>query len=154
MPDLKHSFASAAELDGQGLTTRSRSELFSAAVPPATVESLLHELRTAAAQPPARRELHLVALGGGYDAPDPDATSYAHRGQRFLLEHTGRERGPLGRSVVGTGPQPRLRSGLRQLPRPSARRWSAGHHGSHLHRLVGVKIAYDPDRFFDFDQAV
>lgn len=97
-------------------------------------------------------QLSFTAMGGAYNRIAPDSTAFAHRNERFLLEHVGTP-GWVDTSWAiahedGSGrvypnfPDPTLADG------PSA------YHGENLERLRAVKHLYDPDRFFDFPQAL
>ncbi|MGH3876685.1 MAG: FAD-binding oxidoreductase [Actinophytocola sp.] len=147
---LKRSFAPAGE--PTALTTRSRSELFARPLPPSTVTALLDDL--CAGPLKGRRELAFTALGGAYDEFAPDATAYAHRGARFLLEHVGEDGSEwVDRSWAlahahGTG---RVYA---NFPDVHLEDWASAYHGDHHARLVAAKRAYDPDRLFDFPQAI
>ncbi len=151
--DLKRSFASADELAGATLTTRTRSEFFTEPLPGRAATDLVDEICTDLTLD-ARRELGLTALGGCYDAMGQDETAYAHRGQRFLIEHVGQEAdGWVDRSwdlahQYGTGHV------YTNFPDPSLEHPAQAYHGDNHARLVQIKRTYDPSRFFDFPQAV
>ncbi|NYD75010.1 BBE domain-containing protein [Leifsonia soli] len=82
------------------------------------------------------------------------ATAFAHRGQRFLLEHAGTPddawidaswelaHDHASGRVYPNFPDPALEDPLR------------AYHGANGPRLSAVKQRYDPRRFFDFPQAV
>lgn len=147
---LKNTFADPREASGPA--PRIRSEFFSAAMSPPTLAALLTQLAGPAA--PGRRQLTFTAMGGAYNRVAPDATAFAHRGERFLLEHIGAAADPwIDRSwttahVDGSGhvyPNfPDLALG------DPAEAYHAGNHP----RLAAVKRSYDPHRFFDFPQAI
>jgi FAD/FMN-containing dehydrogenase len=102
-----------------------------------------------------RRHLSFFALGGAYNRVDAHATAFAHRTQRFLLDHLADDADAdawIDRSWAiahphGTGrvysnfPDPRLDN-----PGPA-------YHGDNLARLITVKDHYDPTRLFHFPQA-
>jgi hypothetical protein len=54
-----------------------------------TLASLLTQLVTRLGEPGTmgRRQLTFTAMGGAYNRVAGDATAFAHRGERFLLEH-------------------------------------------------------------------
>jgi FAD/FMN-containing dehydrogenase len=136
----------------------SKSEFFSRSLPAEAVDALVALLREA----PGDCDLDFSPWGGAYNRVRPDATAFAHRGARFLLKHgvavapdadPAPAREWLARSwglahPWGTGgvypnfPDPDLGDALR------------AYHGPNLERLRQVKAAYDPDRVFDFHQAV
>jgi FAD/FMN-containing dehydrogenase len=148
--DLKRSLADLDNRDGPRLTT-SRSEFFARPLPAAAIAALLDELTT---RPPnGRRELNFTAMGGAYNRTAPDATAFAHRSERFLLEHVGEDARWVDRSWAiahahGSG---RV---YPNFPDPQLDSWTDAYHGSNLARLVAVKHAYDPDRLFRFPQAL
>jgi FAD/FMN-containing dehydrogenase len=144
--DLKRSFADADEGAATPVTT-SRSEFFDRPLPDPAVTALLDGLAG------ARQELNFTAMGGAYDRVAPDATAFAHRGRRFLLEHVGEDAGRVDRSWAiahdhGSGrvypnfPDPRLAVS------------AEAYHGDNLARLVAAKQRYDPDGLFSFPQAL
>ncbi|MFF1820305.1 FAD-binding oxidoreductase [Kribbella sp. NPDC058245] len=82
-----------------------------------------------------------TAMGGAYNRVATDATAFAHRNERFLLESPAAYANGSGH-VYPNFPDLTLADG------PTA------YHGVNLARLRAVKQVYDPDRFFDFPQAV
>jgi FAD/FMN-containing dehydrogenase len=151
--DLKRSFAATGgPAEGAPVTTTSRSEFFAGPLPPAAAGALLGEL--AGGTSPGRRELNFTAMGGAYNRVAADATAFAHRGERFLLEHAAEDDpGWVDRSWAiahehGSG---RV---YPNFPDPRLDGWAAAYHGGNLARLVAVKHAYDPGRLFRFPQAV
>jgi hypothetical protein len=66
-----------------------RSELFSSSLPDTVVTALLDGLTTD--QTRGRRHLSFFALGGAYNRVDTDATAFAHRTQRFPLDHVAED---------------------------------------------------------------
>jgi hypothetical protein len=146
--DLKRSFAGPGAHDA-----RSRSEFFARPLPAAAISALLDEL-TAGPAPGGRRELNFTAMGGAYNRVAADATAFAHRGERFLLEHAaGDDSGWVDRSWAiahahGSG---RV---YPNFPDPRLDGWAVAYHGGNLTRLTAVKHAYDPDRLFRFPQAI
>lgn len=150
--DLKRSFADLDNrVDGAWLTT-SRSEFFARPLPAATIAALLDELTTG--PPNGRRELNFTVMGGAYNRVAPTATAFAHRTERFLLEHVGEDRtGWVDRSweiahAHGSG---RV---YPNFPDPRLDNWADAYHGGNLARLVAAKHTYDPDRLFSFPQAI
>nr|WP_238332475.1 FAD-binding oxidoreductase [Kribbella jejuensis] len=141
LPELKQSFNGPAD------DARIRSEFFDRSLSDPVLAELLQRLKGRASG-----RLSFTAMGGAYNRVSSDATAFAHRGVRFLLEHAGTpdwvdaswavaHRDGSGR-VYPNFPDPALADG------PSA------YHGVNLSRLRAVKQAYDPDRFFDFPQAL
>ncbi len=148
--DLKRSFAAPGP--GGPVTTASRSEFFARPLPAAAVSALVDGLVTGS--PPGPRELNFTAMGGAYSRVPADATAFAHRGARFLLEHAGRDGDPwIGRSWAVA--HPHASGGVYpNFPDPALGDWAAAYHGGNLERLRAVRRAYDPDRLLRFPQAL
>jgi FAD/FMN-containing dehydrogenase len=127
-----------------------RSELFSSSLPDTVVTALLDVLTTDQAR--GRRHLSFFALGGAYNRVDTDATAFAHRTQRFLLDHLAEDADAdewIDRSWAiahphGTG---RVYS---NFPDPRLDDPGRAYHGDNLARLITVKDHYDPTRLFRF----
>jgi hypothetical protein len=117
-----------------------------------TLASLLTQLddpRTA-----GRRQLTFTAMGGAYNRVAQDATAFAHRNERFLLEHIAGATDPwVDRSweaahADGSGHV------YPNFPDPALEDWAPGYHADNYSRLAAIKNAYDPHRFFHFPQAI
>lgn len=148
--DVKASFAGPAP-DGV-IRTSSRSEFFARPLPAPAIAALLDGLTAGA--PAGRRELAFTALGGAYRRMPADATAFAHRGERFLLEHVGPDGDPWpARSRALAHP---FGSGrvYPNFPEPGLADWATAYHGDHAEHLRAVKRRYDPGRLLDFPQAV
>jgi FAD/FMN-containing dehydrogenase len=143
--DLKRSFAEEPAEAGPSV---SRSEFFARPLPGAAIAALLAELT--AGPPHGRRELAWTAMGGAYDRVAPDATAFAHRGVRFLLEHV--EAGADGpRWVDRSWSIAHAHGSGRVYPNfPDLRLdgWAHAYHGENLPRLIAARNAYDPERLF------
>ncbi|GAB3981888.1 FAD-binding oxidoreductase [Actinoallomurus acanthiterrae] len=148
--DLKRSFA--GEETRSAVPTAGRSEFFSHPMPASAVASLIDEFTSGAA--PGRRELNLTAMGGAYNRVPADATAFAHRGERFLLEHVAHdgdqwlERSWALAHTFGSG---RV---YPNFPDPALDDWATAYHGENAERLRAVKHTYDPERLFRFPQAI
>jgi FAD/FMN-containing dehydrogenase len=129
-----------------------RSEFFSHPMTRGTVASLLTELGDPRRK--ARRQVTFTAMGGAYNTVAEDATAFAHRSERFLVEHIADAGDPwIDRSWAiahedGSG---RV---YPNFPDQALDGWVAAYHADNYHRLAAVKHAYDPHRFFDFPQAI
>jgi FAD/FMN-containing dehydrogenase len=129
-----------------------RSELFTTALPARALSALLDELTTG--RPRGRRQLSFTALGGAYNRTATEATAFAHRTQRFLLDHLAEDPdGWVDRSWAiahphGTG---RVYS---NFPDPQLGEPGPAYHGDNLARLIAVKDHYDPAGLFHVPQAV
>jgi FAD/FMN-containing dehydrogenase len=147
--DLKRSFAGA--LDPGAHVTTSRSEFFARPLAASAIAALLDELT---AGPNGRRELNFTAMGGAFNRVAADATAFAHRGQRFLLEHVaGDDPQWVGRSWAMAHPHGSGRV-YPNFPDPQLEDWAAAYHGDNLPRLSAAKQRYDPNRLFHFPQAI
>ncbi len=82
---LKRTFAGLDPRDPPGRALRIRSEFFSQAMSDHTLASLLTQFR--GPRTTGRRQLTFTAMGGAYNRVAENATAFAHRGERFLLEH-------------------------------------------------------------------
>ncbi len=136
------------------------SELFDRDLPADVVSSLLDHL-TARRDGGRDRHLTFTPLGGAYNRVRVGATAFAHRRQRFMLEHTtSGPRTDLGpartwarrsRSIahrVGTG---RV---YPNFPDLGLADWALAYHGENLARLRHLKRRYDPDRVLGSRQSL
>jgi hypothetical protein len=145
---VKQTFDDPADEAGR---ERLRSEFFSRPMSGTTIAALighLHEPGT------SRRRLSFTAMGGAYNRVAADATAFAHRGERFLIEHVGAPGDPwVDRSwaVAHADGSGRV---YPNFPDPALEHSAEAYHGANHARLVAVKNAYDPNRFFDFPQAI
>jgi FAD/FMN-containing dehydrogenase len=138
---LKASFADDQE------KVRIRSEFFDRPLRQETVERLL-------AAPEERRGFTFTAMGGAYNRVAADATAFAHRDQRFLLEHIGSPGAAwVDRSWEITHAEGSGRV-YPNFPDLALTDWATAYHAENLARLVAVKRAYDPDRVFTFPQSL
>jgi AcrR family transcriptional regulator len=131
---------------------RMRSEFFSRAMSDRTLASLLTRLgdpRTT-----DRRQLTFTAMGGAYNRVAEDATAFAHRSERFLLEHIADAADPWVDRSWATAHADGSGHVYPNFPDPALDDWAAAYHAGNYPRLAAVKNAYDPHRFFDFPQAV
>jgi FAD/FMN-containing dehydrogenase len=144
---LKQSFA---DLDPPGRAVRIRSEFFSHAMSGRTLASLLTEL----GDPGTRRQLGFTAMGGAYNRVPEDATAFAHRGERFLLEHVADAADPWVDRSWATAHTEGSGRVYPNFPDPALDEWAAAYHAGNHPRLAAIKSAYDPHRVFDFPQAI
>ncbi|MEN3305795.1 MAG: hypothetical protein V7603_1997 [Micromonosporaceae bacterium] len=146
---LKDTFADPRDLPER---LRIRSEFFSHAMSHRTLASLLTRLDDPGTA--GRRRLTFTAMGGAYNRVADDATAFAHRGERFLLEYIGDATEPwVDRSWAaahadGSGHV------YPNFPDPALEDWATAYHAGNYSRLAAVKNTYDPHRLFDFPQAI
>ncbi|MGH3152710.1 MAG: FAD-binding oxidoreductase [Streptosporangiaceae bacterium] len=147
---LKSTLADPRDEPGRAL--RIRSEFFSHPMAHRTLASLLTQLgepRTT-----GRRQLAFTAMGGAYNRVAADATAFAHRGERFLLEHIADAADPWADRSWATAHADGSGRVYPNFPDPALDDWAAAYHAGNYPRLAAVKNAYDPHRFFDFRQAI
>jgi len=145
--------------DDSGLLAH-KSELFRRPLPADAIAALVRRLAHGRG-PGQSRELNFTPLGGAYNRVAADATAFAHRAERFLVEHAlvaAPEVPPAGRQWVreswatvhpwGSG---RV---YPNFPDPELAGWAEAYHGDNYERMARVKRAYDPDNAFRFDQSL
>jgi FAD/FMN-containing dehydrogenase len=138
-----------------------RSELFRRALPPEPIAALLDHLAPERA-PGESRGLNFMPLGGAYNRVPVDATAFAHRGERFLLEHVavagpGASRDAAARWAAESRALAHPWGSGRvypNFPDPDLEGWPEAYHGENLERLRRVKRRYDPDRLLRFPQGL
>ncbi|MFF8814120.1 FAD-binding oxidoreductase [Streptomyces pactum] len=104
----------------------------------------------------------LTALGGAVNRVSPTATAFVHRRSRFLAQYTASW--PAGGSgSVQTAWLDGAHSAMRRYASGRAYQnytdarltdWRTAYYGEAAGRLARVKKRYDPDRLFDFPQAL
>lgn len=104
----------------------------------------------------------LTALGGAVNRVPVADTAFVHRGSRVLAQYIssweeGGDGGPGERWLADTHTAMReYASGAAYQNYSDAelRKWRGAYYGPAAERLAKVKERYDPERLFDFDQAV
>jgi FAD/FMN-containing dehydrogenase len=145
---LKNTFAEPPE----GRAMRSRSEFFSHALADETLAALLTQL--GAPRAVGRRKITFTSMGGAYNRVAEDATAFAHRNERFLLEHVAEAADPWVDASWATAHTDGSGRVYPNFPDPALEDWAWAYHAGNYPRLQAVKHAYDPHRFFDFPQAI
>jgi FAD binding domain/Berberine and berberine like len=148
--DLKSTFADPREVSERAL--RIRSEFFAHSMSHRTLASLL--TRLGEPRTTGRRQITFIAMGGAYNRVAEDATAFAHRSERFLLEHVADAVDPwvdVSWAIAHADGSGRV---YPNFPDPALDDWAVAYHAGNHPRLAAVKNAYDPHRFFDFPQAV
>jgi len=132
------------------------SELFDRDLPPAVVTALLRNLTAG-----ATRRMTFTPLGGAYNRISPTATAFAHRRQRFMLEHSTSAPAaqlPAARASARAAWATAHRAGTgRVYPNFPDRRLpdaTSAYHGENLLRLRQIKRRYDPENTFRFPQCL
>jgi hypothetical protein len=141
-----------------------KSEFFRRPLPGETVAALVEHL-TQGLAPGQSREVDFLPWGGAYNRVPADATAFAHRNERFLVQHLveigadaapaerGAARDWLARSWALVHP---WGSGgvYPNFPDPDLQDWAHAYHGTNHDRLRRVKASYDPGGFFRFHQSL
>ena len=146
---LKSTFT---DLDLRGRALRIRSEFFVHAMSDRTLASLLTQLGDPRTR--GRRQLAFTAMGRAYNRVAGDATAFAHRSERFLLEHIAEAADPWVDRSWATAHADGSGRVYPNFPDPALHDWAAAYHAGNYPRLAAVKNAYDPHRFFDFPQGI
>jgi FAD/FMN-containing dehydrogenase len=149
---LKQTFADVDPRDLPARALRIRSEFFSRALSDHTLASLLAQLSDP--RTTGRRQLTFTAMGGAYNRVAEDATAFAHRSERFLLEHIAGPADPWVDRSWATAHADGSGRVYPNFPDPALDDWAAAYHAGNYPRLAAVKNACDPHRFFDFPQAI
>jgi FAD/FMN-containing dehydrogenase len=147
---LKSTFADPRDLPERAL--RIRSEFFSQRLAHGTLASLLTQLGEPRTM--GRRQITFTAMGGAYNRVTEDATAFAHRSERFLLEHIAEAAEPWVDRSWATAHADGSGRVYPNFPDPALGDWAVAYHAGNYPRLAAVKNAYDPHRFFDFPQAI
>jgi FAD/FMN-containing dehydrogenase len=149
---LKQTLAHLGPPDLPERALRIRSEFFSHAMSDHTLASLLTQLGEPGTM--GQRQLTFTAMGGAYNRVAEDATAFAHRNERFLLEHIADAADPWVDTSWATAHADGSGRVYPNFPDPALDDWAAAYHAGNHRRLVAAKNAYDPHRFFDFPQAI
>ncbi len=142
-----------------------KSEFFRRPLPAETIATLVEHLIQGLA-PGQSREVDFLPWGGAYNRVPADATAFAHRGERFLVQHlvqVGADAAPAERAAARdwmarswTLVHPWGSGGVctRTSQTPDLPDWAHAYYGTNYDRLRRVKAAYDPDGFFRFNQSL
>ena len=147
---LKRTFADPRDVPERAL--RIRSEFFSHSLAQGTLASVL--TRLGEPRTTGRRELAFTAMGGAYNRVAADATAFAHRSERFLLEHIAEAADPWVDGSWATAHADGSGRVYPNFPDAALDDWAVAYHAGNHPRLAAVKNAYDPHRFFEFPQAI
>lgn len=132
-----------------------KTELFRRPLPAEAIAALVDGLEPAPGQ---MRELAFTPLGGAYGRVPADATAYAHREERYLVEHIlvtapDAPRDWVTRSWSITHPWGSGRV-YPNFPDPELADPGRAYHGDNFDRLRRIKAKYDPEPFFRFHQSL
>jgi FAD/FMN-containing dehydrogenase len=104
----------------------------------------------------------LTALGGAVNRVDPAATAFVHRRSRVLVQYTASwqagasgspHRAWLGSTHSAMRPYA-SGAAYQNYTDPTLTDWRTAYYGQAASRLSSLKRRYDPDRVFDFPQAL
>lgn len=140
-----------AEYDQQEPGLRIRSEFFAEPMRPQTIQALTSAIADGTRE---SRRLGFTAMGGAYNRVAPDATGFAHRDQRFLVEHlaaAGSAWIDESWAIAHTDGSGRV---YPNFPDPALGDWATAYHADNFPRLVAAKHRYDPGGLFTFPQSV
>lgn len=139
-------------------TYTARSDFYDHSLSPAGIQALLAQVeRLGSLEGSGAGSVALTALGGAVNRVDPGATAFVHRRSRFLAQYIASD--ALSRTAwLDTlyGAMRRYASGsaYQNYADPALKEWRTAYYGSAATRLTELKKKYDPDRLFDFPQAL
>ncbi|MGW0551488.1 FAD-binding oxidoreductase [Streptomyces altiplanensis] len=146
-------------------TYAARSDFFDRSLSPAGVRALLDRTEAFTRLPVDRGgagTIALTALGGAVNRVDPLATAFVHRRSRMLAQYIGAWRAGTSGAAQQTwlknthGAMRRYASGAayQNYTDATLTDWRRAYYGAAAGRLTELKRRYDPDRLFDFPQAL
>ncbi|WP_203417175.1 FAD-binding oxidoreductase [Jiangella ureilytica] len=152
---LKAMLAGRDPLDDIVGGRRIRSELFARPLRRSTIDALGAALELGLRDDTGPRRLAFAALGGAYNRVPTGATAFAHRGERFLLEHgaaTASSWPDASWAIAHADGSGRV---YPNFPDPALGDDALlAYHAENLPRLAAVKRHYDPDRLFAFPHSL
>jgi FAD/FMN-containing dehydrogenase len=139
-------------------TYTARSDFYDTDLPAGGISALLSQVqRLANASGGGTGSIALTALGGAVNRVAPTATAFSHRGSRFLAQYLASD----GLSTTGWldtthGVMRRYASGgaYQNYTDPALTDWRTAYYGQNADRLTALKRTLDPQRLFDFPQAL
>lgn len=147
-------------------TYTATSDFYDRSLPPAGIGTLLSAVadfsRITVADGAGAGTIMLTALGGATNRVDPLATAFVHRGSRMLAQYVASWRpgtpGTRQRAWLRTS-QGALRghasgAAYQNYTDPALADWRTAYYGPAAGRLKDLKARYDPERLFDFPQAL
>lgn len=145
-------------------TYTAASDFFHREIPSAGIRTLLTAVERFTRLPAGQGEgsVALTALGGAINRVQPLATAFVHRRSRVLAQYNAAWRaGTAGRAERSWlrrthGGMRRHASGeaYQNYADPLLAEWRQAYYGAASERLTVLKRRYDPDRLFDFPQAL
>ena len=140
-------------------TYTARSDFYDADLPASAVQAMVGQIARLANSPRGggKGSVALTALGGAVNRPSPTATAFPHRTSRVLAQYIASD-ALSSTSWLDTthGDLRRYASGgaYANYTDPTLKNWRTAYYGPNAARLASVKASLDPDRLFDFPQAL
>ncbi|WP_371791600.1 FAD-binding oxidoreductase [Streptomyces sp. NBC_01471] len=145
-------------------TYAAASDFYDRALPAAGIDALLSRTLAFAGLSAAQGagSVALTALGGAINRVSPSATAFVHRRSRVLAQYIASWRP----GSAGTAQQSWLKDTHRAMGPyasggayqnyidPKLTDWRTAYYGTGASKLAGLKKQYDPERLFDFPQAL
>ncbi|WP_327289570.1 FAD-binding oxidoreductase [Streptomyces sp. NBC_01198] len=139
-------------------TYTARSDFYDTDLPAAGVSALLSQVqRLANASGGGAGSIALTALGGAVNRVSPTATAFSHRGSRFLAQYLASDALSTTSWLDTThSAMRRYASGgaYQNYTDPALTDWRTAYYGQNADRLTAIKRTLDPQRLFDFPQAL
>ncbi|WP_328467458.1 FAD-binding oxidoreductase [Streptomyces sp. NBC_00448] len=139
-------------------TYTARSDFYDVNLPAGGVQALVGRLQQLAGQSGGGAgSIALTALGGAVNRPSATATAFSHRGSRFLAQYLA------SHELSATSWLDDTHTALRRYASgaayqnytdPSLTDWRTAYYGPNADRLTALKKQLDPNRLFDFPQAL
>lgn len=115
--------------------------------------------------PGTRRDFNLIAFGGACNRVTPDSTAFVHRNNRFYAGYSvdmhpvaTPEGAQAGREWIDASWEVLQRwstgHSYQNFMDPSLADYQRSYYGANHSRLTQIRDRYDPERFFDFPQAI
>lgn len=139
-------------------TYTARSDFYDHSLSPAGIQALLGQVERLGSLPGGGDgSVALTALGGAVNRVDPGATAFVHRRSRFLAQYIASD--GLSRTTWLDTLYAAMRryasgSAYQNYADPALKDWRQAYYGPAAARLTELKKKYDPDRLFDFPQAL
>lgn len=139
-------------------TYTARSDFYDADLSEAGVNALLARMEgLSGRRSGGAGNVALTALGGAVNRVAPTATAFSHRRSRFLAQYLAS--GALSTTSWLDGTHDAMRpyasgAAYQNYTDPALKDWRTAYYGENAGRLAAVKRTLDPQRLFDFPQAV
>jgi FAD/FMN-containing dehydrogenase len=139
-------------------TYTARSDFYDTNLPSGGVQVLIAQMQRLANQSGGGAgSIALTALGGAVNRPAATATAFSHRGSRFLAQYLASE--ALSTTSWLDSTHTALRryasgAAYQNYTDPSLTDWRTAYYGRNAARLTALKKQLDPNRLFDFPQAL